>query len=95
MTEFEIRTAAIEALCLGRKVDSPQPADVSDETPLAAGGLGISSVTFLHAFVALEERFGLSFDDSEVFNAKFHTVGDFVRFLGASFGKRETLAREH
>lgn len=80
MSNPSIRSAAIEALIQSTQKSLP-PIEILDDTPLAAGGLGISSVAFLHAFVFLEERYGVTFDDASVFRAKFGTVGDFVAFM--------------
>ncbi|MEX3629911.1 MAG: hypothetical protein VB138_10960 [Burkholderia sp.] len=80
MNDHDIRRLAIEALAAQAQPPLP-PAEVDEHTPITAGGLGLTSVGFLHAFVSLEARLGLHFDDTAVFNAKLVTVGDFIAFL--------------
>jgi acyl carrier protein len=93
MNDHDIRSLAIEALAAQAQPPFP-PAEVTDHTPITAGGLGLTSVGFLHAFVTLEERLGLHFDDTAVFNAKFVTVGDFIAFLHQASPARSTHAEE-
>ena len=75
-----LRNAAISALVDSGGLTIARDS-ITDDTPIAAGGLGLSSVTFLQAFVLLEEHFSLIFDDAAVFSHNFSTVGDFVKFL--------------
>jgi acyl carrier protein len=72
-----------------------QPAargDLKDDLPLGAGGLGVSSLLLLQVFVRLEEQLGFVFDDAEVANAKFTTIGELVGFVEGAL-LRQQLAR--
>lgn len=74
------RNAAISALVDSGRLTIAKDS-ITDDTPITAGGLGLSSVAFLQAFVLLEEQFSLAFDDAAVFGHDFSTVGDFIKFL--------------
>ena len=81
MTGTAIRQPLLNALFAGSARAAPEAVTLSDETPLGAEGLGISSLALLHAFVALEQEFGVIFDDAAVASARFETLGDLEAFL--------------
>jgi acyl carrier protein len=63
----------------------PEPgllrASVNDDTPIGGQGLGIGSLLLLQVFVRIESELGLTFEDADVANAKFATVGHLVGFI--------------
>lgn len=82
MTAPCLRAAAIAALVSQLHPPlSPADTDIHDDMLLSIGGLGLTSVGLLQAFVEIEGQFGFTFDDAAVFQAEFNTVGDFVSFL--------------
>jgi acyl carrier protein len=83
MSAGAMRQVALQAMVAGSRAGL-DPATVTDDTPLSAGGLGLSSVALLQALLHLEERLGLVFDDAAVARARFTTFGDLVAFLEAS-----------
>lgn len=82
----EIRRTVIETL-LTAKGRGTSMETVKDGTLLGAGGLGVSSLALLQAFVKVEDRFGMTFDDASVAGAKFATVGELVTFISQAVGQ--------
>lgn len=85
MNRYRIRDEVIIAL----KAATPHPAnlearDVTADTPIGEGGFGIDSLALLHAFVALETRFGIVFDDRTVASMRFDSIGAIERLIGAA-----------
>jgi acyl carrier protein len=82
-----VRHAAISALVDSGRLTIAREL-ITDDTPITAGGLGLSSIAFLQAFVLLEGQFSLTFDDAAVFGHDFSTVGDFVDFLDSAIANK-------
>jgi acyl carrier protein len=80
MDTSEIRRIIIETLLRATRQDNPVES-IADSTPLGTGGLGVSSLGLLQAFVKVEERFGITFEDASVANAAFSTVGELVAYI--------------
>jgi acyl carrier protein len=80
MINLTMRQAAIDAIAKSSR-RTLHLETISGDTLLSVGGLGLSSVGLLQTLVILEERFGITFDDAAVLDAKFDTFNDFVLFL--------------
>lgn len=76
LTREEIRSRLKEIL-IGMDEKNRERADrVTDSTQLTTG-LGLSSVGILYMVIAIEETFGVEFND----NRTFLTVGDVIDFI--------------
>ena len=91
MDKVELRRVVIETLLKAKRQDA-SIGTISDDTPLGAGGLAVSSLALLQALIKVEEQFGMTFDDASVANAKFATIAELVAFISETVGARETLA---
>ena len=67
--------------------DQP-PARVDASTPLAQGGLALTSADVVGALVDLEDRFGVILDDAAVASSSMETVGDLVAMVSRAGGLR-------
>ncbi|WP_288582051.1 acyl carrier protein [uncultured Methylobacterium sp.] len=90
MNRYRIRDEVVIAL----KAATPHPAnlearDVTADTPIGEGGFGIDSLALLHAFVALETRFGIVFDDRTVASMRFDSIGAIERLIGSALAGTE------
>lgn len=90
MNDEPVRAAVIEALLSSTSRVRPNAEDIAYETRIGNGGLGISSLALLHAFVAMEKRFGILFNDGAVAAARFDTVGDLQAFVEQSLAGEES-----
>ncbi|MDQ1653123.1 MAG: acyl carrier protein [Cryptosporangiaceae bacterium] len=52
--------------------------DVTDETPLAEGGIELESLGFAELAMMVEEQYGVRFEDSETEQMAEWTLGQFV-----------------
>jgi acyl carrier protein len=91
MNTAEIRRTVIETLLTAKGRDISTET-VEDGTLLGTGGLGVSSLALLQAFVRVEDRFGMTFDDASVADAKFATVGELVAFISQALGRHGITA---
>ena len=53
--------------------------EITEETTLAE--LGLDSIMVLELVVALEERLGFSFEDTDLVGSNFHSVGTIVAVI--------------
>lgn len=93
MDRLALRRFTITAL-LATKPDSVDIDAIGDDTQLGSGGLAMGSLALLQAFVAVENKFGIIFDDAAVAGATFSTVGEVVNFVGSVIGQRDPIARD-
>jgi acyl carrier protein len=90
MDKIELRRVVVETLLKAKRQDGAIET-IADDTPLGAGGLAVSSLALLQALIKVEERFGMTFDDASVANAKFATIAELVAFIGETVDRRETV----
>lgn len=93
MDRKALRHFTIKAL-LATKHDNVDIDAIGDDTQLGSGGLAMGSLALLQAFVAVENKFGIIFDDAAVAGATFNTVGEVVNFVGSVIGERDPIARD-
>lgn len=93
MDPAEIRRIVVGALLRAKRQDLSTEA-IADGMLLGTGGLGVSSLALLQAFVSVEDRFGMTFEDESVANAKFATVGELVTFVSDMLGARRSPGKE-
>jgi acyl carrier protein len=71
-----------------------QPApglDPAPQTPLAQGGLELTSLGLVRALVRIEQRLDLQLDDGALVAADFQTVDDVVRLVTRSVAERGSI----
>jgi acyl carrier protein len=93
MDKLKLRRFTIKAL-LATKQQDVDIESIADDTPLGTGGLAMGSLALLQAFVAVENQFGIVFDDAAVAGTTFSTVGEVVNFIGRVIGEREPIKSE-
>ena len=75
---LEIKKIIVEALAL----EDIAPEEIETDAPLFVEGLGLDSIDALELAMALDERFGVSFDDDPEENQRiFFSVGSLVDFV--------------
>ena len=75
---LEIKKIIVEALAL----EDIAPDEIETDAPLFVEGLGLDSIDALELAMALDERFGVSFDDDPEENQRiFFSVGSLVDFV--------------
>jgi acyl carrier protein len=75
---LEIKKIIVEALAL----EDVAPEEIETDAPLFVEGLGLDSIDALELAMALDERFGVSFDDDPEENQRiFFSVGSLVDFV--------------
>lgn len=65
-----------------------RPEDISDEVPLYDGGLGLDSISIINFIVALETKFNISFDETEINANLFSNVATVANFVTQKLGGR-------
>jgi acyl carrier protein len=81
----ELKTLLVTRL----KFDPRRAADVLEETPLpkgVEGSIGLDSLDFIELSIAIEERFGVTLDESEDLAPHFACLGSLVRFIALRAG---------
>ena len=85
MSREEIKNTLVDIL--RDASDDPNAAEgVSDGTKLQTE-LGLTSVNMLYLVIAIEETFGIRFDDVTVLS--FETFGDVVDYIGKKLGQKK------
>ncbi len=91
-THTSLRESILQAL-LGERLPGFARERLQDDSiALGAGGLEVSSMAMLQAFVSLEEMIGFTFDDGPVANAKLSTLGDLIRFIESQVASHRAKA---
>lgn len=80
-TEQDVLTLLDEILGLNGRV-----AGFTADTPLLGTLPELDSMAVIGVLNALEERYGLMFDDDEIDGSLFATVGSLTRFVQAKLG---------
>ena len=75
----------LAALLVSRlKFDPARAAEVTFDTPLpkgVAGAIGLDSLDFIELGIAIEERFGIVFDESQDLGDNFASLDTLCRFI--------------
>jgi len=78
---LEIKKIIVEALAL----EDIAPEEIETAAPLFVDGLGLDSIDALELAMALDERFGVSFDDDPDENQRiFFSVETLVDYVSAN-----------
>lgn len=78
MSRTEILEKLKDILRAANDMDPDTPIEVSEDAKLTTD-LGLSSVSILFIVIAVEEDFGIQFDDVSV--SDFATVGDVISYI--------------
>jgi acyl carrier protein len=76
----ELKTLLVTRL----KFDPRRAADTNETTPLpkgVEGSIGLDSLDFIELSIAIEERFGISMDESEDLTPHFASFDSLSRFI--------------
>ena len=65
---------------------------IDDNASLYDDGLGLDSIAIINFIVLLEQRFGISFDDSEISARIFHNIASLTDFIVAKLMTRSEKA---
>jgi acyl carrier protein len=60
--------------------------EITDDTPLADGGLGLDSLGLINVIAALEERLGVTVGEQEITDEHFGSVARVLRLIEARLG---------
>jgi acyl carrier protein len=60
--------------------------EITDETPLADGGLGLDSLGLIDVVAALEERLGVTVGEPDITDEHFGSVARVLRLIEARLG---------
>jgi acyl carrier protein len=60
--------------------------EISDDTPLADGGLGLDSLGLIDVVAALEEHLGVTVGEKEITDEHFGSVARVLRLIEARLG---------
>ncbi|HYT09761.1 MAG TPA: acyl carrier protein [Mycobacteriales bacterium] len=66
---------------LAEVVGDPAAADLPDDTPLLAGGLGLDSVTVVRLLAAIHRGLGVDVADEDLNLDSLATLGSLARFV--------------
>lgn len=80
MTRDEV-TSAIRQLIVERLHLKVEPQSIGADEPLFGEGLGLDSVEALEIVVALEERFGITVEDTENVKSSFYSVNTLTDYV--------------
>lgn len=86
MSDSDIRSIVISALVSTNPELGESSHQIEDDTLIGTGGLEMSSLALIHAFVAIEKQLGMVFDDRDVATARFDTVGGLLAFVRRAAG---------
>ena len=81
MTNVDLRTKLKELLIARLKFEDMTPADIADDQPLFAGGLGLDSIDALEIVVMLESEFGIKVKNESSARENFQSVAALAEFV--------------
>ena len=64
------------------------PGEITDDTPLADGGLGLDSLGLIDVVAALEEGLGVTVGEREITDEHFGSVARVLRLIEARLERR-------
>jgi acyl carrier protein len=71
------------------RLEDVEPSELTTETPLFEGGLGLSSLDALELVVVLETHYGVRIEDPEVGKVVLANIGAMARFIKEQQASRE------
>jgi acyl carrier protein len=77
----DLRRKLKELLIERLKFEDMTPADIKDDDPLFAGGLGLDSIDALEIVVMLETEFGIKVKNESAARDNFHSVSSLADFV--------------
>lgn len=87
MNHEEILAALRDVLVTRLKFDRHRVTEMSIETPLPKGidgSIGLDSLDFIELGIAIEERFGITMDESQDLTGHFASFDTLCRFIAAN-----------
>lgn len=78
--EHEIKELIIESLNL----EDMAASDIGTDAPLFVEGLGLDSIDALELGLAIQKRYGIVIEDSEVARQHFGSVGSLAQFVSGA-----------
>ena len=77
----DLKTRLKELLIERLKFEDMTPADIPDDQPLFAGGLGLDSIDALEIVVMLENEFGIKFRNEGSARDSFRSISTLAEFV--------------
>jgi acyl carrier protein len=89
MTNVDLRTKLKELLIERLKFEDMSPADIGDDEPLFAGGLGLDSIDALEIVVMLEGEFGIKVKNETSARDHFRSIATLADFVEARLAQQQ------
>ena len=89
MTKVDLRTKLKELLIERLKFEDMTPADIADDQPLFAGGLGLDSIDALEIVVMLESEFGIKVKNETAARDHFRSIASLADFVEARLAQQQ------
>ena len=81
MREDALKTELKDLIIKTLRLEEIKPADIQDEAPLFADGLGLDSIDALELVVALEKTYQVVIEDEEVGRKAFASIEALAQFV--------------
>jgi acyl carrier protein len=88
----DLRLRLKELLIERLKFEGMTPADIPDDDPLFAGGLGLDSIDALEIVVMLESEFGIKVKNESSARESFRSIATLADFVGAKLAQEQPQA---
>jgi acyl carrier protein len=88
----DLRLRLKELLIERLKFEDMTPADIPDDDPLFAGGLGLDSIDALEIVVMLESEFGIKVKNESSARESFRSIATLADFVGAKLAQEQPQA---
>lgn len=89
MTNVDLKTRLKELLIERLKFEDMTPADIGDDEPLFAGGLGLDSIDALEIVVMLESEFGIKVKNETSARDHFRSISSLAGFVESRLAQQQ------
>ena len=89
MTNVDLKTKLKELLIERLKFEDMTPADIADDEPLFAGGLGLDSIDALEIVVMLESEFGIKVKNETSARDHFRSISSLAGFVESRLAQQQ------
>ena len=89
MTNVDLKTKLKELLIERLKFEDMTPADIGDDEPLFAGGLGLDSIDALEIVVMLESEFGIKVKNETSAREHFRSISSLAGFVESRLAQQQ------
>jgi acyl carrier protein len=89
MTNVDLKTRLKELLIERLKFEDMTPADITDDEPLFAGGLGLDSIDALEIVVMLESEFGIKVKNETSAREHFRSISSLAGFVESRLAQQQ------